>query len=172
MCQKHYDRVRKHGDPHHEYQGTPAERHARKVDKRGEDECWPWLAARDADGYGTLQVGHRPHRAHRIAYEAATGQSIPAGLVVRHTCDNPPCQNPRHLLLGTHADNAQDKMERGRHVTANPHQLGDFRRRLTEEQVAEIRARATGAYGEKARLGREYGVSDEHIRRILNGSRR
>jgi len=160
------------GDPSFFYQGTPAERHAAKVDRRGPDECWPWLAGRDKSGYGTLQVGHRPHRAHRIAWEAAHNATIPPGMVIRHRCDNPPCQNPAHLEVGTVADNARDMVERGRHRMGNPETLGNFRRRLTDDQVDEIRTRFTGAYGEKAALARRYGVSDEHIRRILDGSRR
>lgn len=35
--------------------------------------------------------------------------------MVRHSCDNPPCCNPAHLLVGTAAQNAQDMAERGRH---------------------------------------------------------
>lgn len=58
-------------------------------------------------------------RAHRVAYWLTTGE-WPADHVVRHTCDNPPCVNPAHLLLGTHSDNTQDKMDRGRQpVNAN-----------------------------------------------------
>lgn len=161
----------KHGDVTFEYQGPPAMRHASKVDRRGPDECWPWTAARDKDGYGTLQVGHRPHRAHRIAYESATGTPIPPGMIVLHTCDNPPCQNPQHLRLGTHADNVHDMWAKGR-GRAGGSLLGDLRRRLTSEQVAEMRASYTGAFGEKAALARQYGISSEHARRILNGTRR
>ncbi len=45
---------------------------------------------------------------------------IPDGLLIRHTCDNTHCINPDHLLLGTDADNARDKMERGRHRPRGP----------------------------------------------------
>lgn len=78
--------------------------------------------------------------AHRVAYKLFRGE-IPDGLVVRHTCDDPMCVNPDHLLLGTQRDNMRDMAERGRgrvpHRTVgerNPHS------KLTEQLVSEIRS--------------------------------
>lgn len=83
-----------------------------KMDNR---ECWPWKAARTGNGYGNFKVReistHVP--AHRVAYWLA--KEYPGEQLVRHKCDNPICCNPAHLEVGTHADNARDKVERGRH---------------------------------------------------------
>jgi hypothetical protein len=77
-------------------------------------ECWLWLAATNPCGYGTFRYYGRSHTAHRVAYLEMVGP-VPAGLEVRHKCDNPPCVNPEHLEVGTHKDNMQDKVKRGRH---------------------------------------------------------
>lgn len=90
------------------------ERFWEKVEKRGPDECWPWLAVCTIDGHGQFRRGPRVIRAHQVSFELAKG-AIPSGMLVRHTCDHPDCVNPRHLILGTIADNNRDRLERGRY---------------------------------------------------------
>lgn len=90
-----------------------AERFHEKVDRSGgPDACHPWMAS-TSKGYGLIGDRNKHVRAHRLAYELAFGP-IPAGLFVCHHCDNPPCCNPRHLSLGTNADNVADRVARGR----------------------------------------------------------
>lgn len=92
----------------------PLERYEEKVDRSGgPDACHPWMAGRLPTGYGRFSYGGKDVYAHRWAYENYVGP-IPEGLQVLHHCDNPPCVNPAHLWLGTHADNHADKVAKGR----------------------------------------------------------
>lgn len=140
------------------------------VDRRGDDECWEWKGGIDpptsghAKGYGyfagfaRLKVG-----AHRFAYELAVGK-IPPNRVIRHTCDNPPCCNPAHLVVGTQADNMGDRQAAGRYARGSSHHAS----RLTEEAVSEIRRRYVA--GEKqVALAAEFGVGQQTISRVVNG---
>jgi len=68
---------------------------------------------RTPTGYAMLGRKGRKLYAHRVAWEEANGP-IPEGMCVLHRCDNPPCVNPEHLFLGTHRDNTQDMLAKGR----------------------------------------------------------
>jgi hypothetical protein len=98
-----------------------AERFWEKVERRGPDECWPWLASSRRNGYGRLWPSTT---AHRLAWELANGEQA-GDLYVLHTCDNRLCCNPAHLYLGTHADNVRDRVGRERGVY---HYGDDWRR--------------------------------------------
>jgi len=141
------------------------------VDRGGADECWPWTGFKNAKGYGMLadHRKNRPKPAHRQSYELHKGP-IPVGLIVRHTCDNPSCVNPRHLLVGTHAENARDCVERRRH----PWQHTKYRwpgeshpgAKLTADQVLSIREEYAQGATQK-RLGQKYGVHHSTISLIV-----
>lgn len=130
----------------------------------GPDACWPWMGARFARGYGQFGGPAWPNGTHRIAYELEYGP-IPAGAVVRHRCDNPPCCNPKHLELGTHADNVSDRVTRGRSARGE----GQPQARLTAAAVLVIRTRyAAGGVSQQA-LADQYGVNQTTISRVVRG---
>ncbi len=136
---------------------TPAAlaRFQSSIERRGIDECWEWNGRKAKEGYGLFGIKKEEYIATRIAYMLATGRD-PASLMVCHSCDNPPCCNPKHLWLGTRTENFWDKMRKNRHAK------GSKMSPLTEEQVVAIMR--------DTRLQRivaaEYGVSRSTISRI------
>jgi len=89
------------------------ERFMRKV-RVSDDGCWTWTARKDRFGYGRFGIGATGSKlAHRVAYELFTA-AIPEGSQVIHSCDNPSCVNPAHLLIGSAAQNASDKAKKWR----------------------------------------------------------
>lgn len=126
-----------------------------KVIKRGEDECWEWVAAKNSRGYGVIQICYKSMYAHRIAYELETGE-IPDGLCVCHSCDNRSCCNPKHLFLGTGYDNAVDMLLKGRQAKT----------KLTIDQIKTIRSDKRS----NKELGELYGINRSQVSRIKSGS--
>lgn len=112
-----------------------------KVLRRGEDECWPWIAGTTHDGYGRIFAGKgakSPLRAHVVAFELEHGP-VPSGLHVLHACDNPRCCNPGHLRAGTNGENVQDKVARGRQARTALQGSRNPNSSINETIVREIR---------------------------------
>jgi len=99
--------------------------------------CMEWQPSRDRGGYGYYMIMYKNLRAHRVMAELVYGPR-PEGMVVRHSCDNPPCINPDHLSFGTVKDNVADKFARGRANT--PFGESHVHSKLTAEIVIAIRA--------------------------------
>lgn len=93
---------------------TLEERFWEKVDaSAGPSKCWLWTAYKDDLGYGRISLNGTAKLSHRVSYEINGGQ-IPEGMLILHSCDNPPCCNPAHLRPGTLADNQRDMITRKR----------------------------------------------------------
>ena len=105
------------------------------VHTKSDDECWEWQKSITRDGHGRWNIGGKRVVAHRIAFTLANPHIDINGKVIRHTCDNPPCCNPSHLLCGTHDDNVQDRVNRGRSACG----IHNGRSKLTENDVRQIR---------------------------------
>lgn len=166
---------------------TPEQRFFAKVNKT--DTCWWWIGATHGSRQkrGMFWDGKRTVDACRWIYQQAHAGVEMAGVVVRHTCDNALCVNPKHLELGTQAENVADMWERGRAnikairrgaamgretLRRQPERrargLRHGRARLSDEDVAQIVSSAEGT----ATLASRYGVHRTTIQRIRRGSAR
>ena len=128
--------------------------------------CWIFLGYRNSRGYGQIgrgPSGTSPVRAHVASWEIHNG-AVPDGLYVLHRCDNPPCVNPKHLFLGTHADNMADMVAKGR--VARNERSG--RCRISNEAVRLIREEFARGGVTQTSLAKKYSASVSHICQIIN----
>jgi hypothetical protein len=141
------------------------ERYWSLFDRRTETECWIWKGTLSR-GYGMFSFKNNEGSwgyvyAHRLAYFLAYGVD-PGAFHVCHHCDNPPCVNPRHLWLGTDADNVHDAIAKGRMFQ------GERNAKLTGSDVVAIRAlHATGLLS-YPKIGKQFGVSKTMIGFIVH----
>lgn len=121
--------------------------------------CLDWTRCLNSDGYPRCSHnGYSNGKVHRIVWELYNGRSA-EGLVIRHSCDNPKCINPEHLLLGTVAENVRDMDMRNRRGHS----------KLTHDEVREIRRLwNTGDYVGRE-LGKMFGVDGRTIYSIVRG---
>lgn len=154
-------------------QAPLVERFWTKVEKT--DACWLWKGAViSSNGYGTIGAG-RGHNflVHRLAYEWAYG-SIPSGLLVCHACDNKLCVRADHLFLGTHKDNTQDMIRKGRQrMGITPYRIyrgvDHPQAKLTLMDIQSMRKRyALGGISFK-KLGTVYGVCADAAWKAVTG---
>ncbi len=153
------------------------ERFWSKVDVKSEDECWPWLAGIKTSGksgqYGGFYIKQIDNTmtAHKVSFIIThhfdISDDIPDEIVIRHTCNNPICVNPKHLKLGTYQNNSSDMVESGNslHGSKNP------KASLTSEQVKEAREKwSTGEYSIRE-IGEIFNVSENVMRAVVKNIR-
>jgi len=139
---------------------TRQEKFNSRYERVTESGCWIWSGGMNAYGYGSfwdMDYG-RARRAHRVSYELYKG-FIPDGLLVLHKCDVPVCVNPDHLFLGTHQDNMDDKIKKGRQAKGE----NNGSSKLTEKEVKEIRDKYVPRKYTQRMLAREFNVSQVAI---------
>jgi len=90
--------------------------------------------------------------------EKNKGVDIPSNIVIRHTCDNPKCINPEHLISGTQDDNIQDAVKKGRMRRGN----------LTDNDIKIIRLSFELGIKKQAELAEEYRLTRAYVNRIIN----
>lgn len=75
-----------------------------KFEKRNEQECWPWIAAKIAKGHGIFNLGKLTHTASTPTYVAAwffyveSNRNFADSARFSHLCGNSSCVNPAHLI--------------------------------------------------------------------------
>lgn len=165
----------------------------KKVDRRSNDECWPWLAALDSHGYGQVGFKRTTLRSHRVAFHLFFGP-FALELSCCHKCDNPKCCNPFHLFLGSHKENMQDMFKKKRRRTIQGKEwqtvyaarkpAGDRHRskthpeeilrgsqignaKFTEDQIIQIRNAYKKESTSCAKLGKQFSVNATCIHKIV-----
>jgi hypothetical protein len=117
-----------------DYKSAKVQGRPRPIEYVINNECWECIShTSNRLGYPHIWRHGKQLRMNRYVYELYKNE-IPKGHIVRHTCDNPKCINPDHLLTGTHQENTYDMLSRNRKP------IGELvvNSKLTEKEVIEI----------------------------------
>ena len=131
-------------------------------------ECWEWNGARKPKGYGNVRINKKYLTSHRIAFILSNGPII-SNYIVCHTCDNPSCCNPNHLMLGTIKSNASDMLMKGRQKKKIHAARGEksASSKLCNSEVMEIRSAYESKQLNQYELAEKYNVSQFAISSIV-----
>lgn len=142
--------------------GTVEDRFWSRVDRSGgSNACWPWSGSHHPAGYGRLYWRGKMRPATHVALFLGRGIEVGSRLA-RHRCDNPPCVNPAHLMVGDDADNRRDSVERGRAPLGE--RIGSSR--LDDEAIRRIRRLASAGHSHRE-IGEMVGCHQTTVTRVL-----
>lgn len=135
-----------------------------KVDIRGDDDCWEWTGHRHQRGYGIFWFQGKNVRANRYALIFSGSEPPSPQHISLHSCDNPPCCNPRHLRWGYNVDNRADHDLRRGPLTGE----NSYTAVITTEQADSIlKGRINGE--NSASLSKRLGLPKTLVDNIYSG---
>lgn len=161
LCKTHYERKRRNGDLtlRTKYGMDPVERFWSRVTKT--ETCWLWDKPNPKYGQFSTGGGIKVRKmigAHVYSYILENGP-VPTGLQVNHRCGVAHCVRPDHLYAGTQAENNRDTVKHGHHVA--------HLRKLTTEQVIEIRNKYQSGNFTQEALAQQYNTRQSNISEII-----
>ncbi|MGL5064727.1 MAG: HNH endonuclease [Microcoleus sp.] len=129
--------------------------------------CINWQGSKLKNGYGRKWIDGKTVLVHRLVLESKTPGFLDSGYFACHTCDNPSCINPEHLVAGSAAENTGQMMGRDRKTPRRKSIPGTAK--LSIEQLREIQSKYLSGTV-KNHLAKEYGVQHEIITKILQAN--
>lgn len=169
LCNMHWQRVRKHGDP---YGGgtTPGEplRYLNEIVLLYEgDECLSWPFGKITAGYGTIHFDGRLCLVSRVVCERVHGPPPTPEHEAAHSCGkgHEGCVAKRHLSWKTSAENKADQLIHGTRPRGSKH--GNAK--LSNSDVIKIRSLRGKA--KQADIAHWFGVDKSVISRVQSGKR-
>lgn len=136
------------------------ELHSAPPNERG---CRLWTGAKSR-GYAKLCRAGKTVTVTRLLLAKRLGRPLRPGMHALHECDTPACVTDAHLFEGTHKQNQEDKVSKGRHVRGAEHVLSKF----TDADVLIIQAAHAAGFS-SYRLAEQYGVSHTAVLKAVNG---
>lgn len=169
LCGRHYQKMRKHGDPMKGKDQTPEGEPAEFIEAAKEyfgDECliWPYAHAR---GRARTHVDGRCQYVARLICEHAYGPPPSPRMEAAHSCGKGhlACVARRHLRWATPKENAADKADHGTDAKGERNTCA----KLSLEGVLEIR-RLWPELSQSA-LADRFGVNQTAISKIVRRTR-
>lgn len=164
LCNKHYYRLLKHGDPTKLAKipnGETLRYFTEVVIPYSGDECLIWPYSR-TKGYGTMTTNGRRSYVHREICTKVHGPPPTKAHQAAHSCGNGHlgCCNQNHIHWSTNAENQQDRVMHG------TYQFGELNpaAKLTKDDVADIRAMKGKLL--QREIAEMFGISRENVSAI------
>lgn len=136
-----------------------------RVDVEDENGCMLWNAYVAPESYGQFKYKKLNIRtsAHKISCIINHGWPED-DKVAAHECKNKHCVAPKHVVWKTYKENTADRVRDNTDMSREKHVMA----KLTEDEIAEIRKLyATGNYYQW-QLGKQFGVTQTQIWRIVH----
>jgi hypothetical protein len=168
-CGSHYDRWKHHGDP---VGGATGHGEARRyfdevvANHRG-SACLIWPFSTTVRGYGTIRIGEKLFRVHRLMCEQEHGPAPSPKHEAAHSCGNGSkgCVSKQHVSWKTREGNAADRVLHGNSGRGEKNKQA----KLTIENVEDIR-RLRGIKTNRE-ISAMFGISRGYVHHLQTGGK-